>query len=44
MIYAEGSNRSTVTIDTPTDLQEKFVLNDNEITTLGNWALEIEDH
>ena len=44
MIYAEGSSRSTMTIDTPDDLQEKFVLNDDEITTLGNWALGIEEY
>jgi len=35
---------STYNKVTPYELQEKFVLNDNEIQTLGHWALVIEEH
>lgn len=45
MIYAtDGSNNSTVNIDTPLAKQNSFVLTDAEITQLGKWALEIEEH
>ncbi len=46
MVYAkeDDSSGSTINVDTPLDLKEKFVLSDDEITTLGNWALAIEEH
>ncbi len=31
-------------VDTPEDKQKKLVLNDDELTTLGKWCLEIEEH
>ncbi|RIJ41898.1 phosphoenolpyruvate synthase [Pontibacter oryzae] len=39
-----GENLNTTNISTPKDKQEQWVLNDNEITTLAAWALQIEEH
>ena len=45
MVYAENNREATtVNINTPEDLKENFVLNDDEVTRLANWALLIEDH
>ena len=33
-----------INIDTPKEKQELFVLTDEEITKLANWALIIENH
>lgn len=46
MIYAEKSDiyNSTVNLETPENLRDSFVLSDEEITVLGNWALQIEEH
>jgi len=45
MIYAADNQESTtINIDTPEELTEKFVLTDDEVTTLANWAMIIEDH
>jgi len=45
MIYAgEAEKANTLNIDTPQNKQEQYVLSDDEITTLGNWALLIEKH
>ncbi|MEH6620623.1 phosphoenolpyruvate synthase [Maribacter arcticus] len=45
MIYAaEAEKATTLNIDTHQDKQEQYVLSDEEITTLGNWALLIEQH
>lgn len=45
MIYAaEAEKATTLNIDTHQDKQEQYVLSDEEITTLGNWALLIEKH
>jgi pyruvate,water dikinase len=45
MIYAEqGSASSILNIDTPPEKKEQFVLTNDEITTLANWALLIEQH
>lgn len=46
MVYAgQGETKfSTVNLDTPDDLRDKFVLSDEEITKLGNWALAIEEY
>ncbi len=42
MIY--GKDNDTINIKTSKEKQEEFVLSDEEITTLGNWALIIEEH
>ncbi|HZX59727.1 MAG TPA: PEP/pyruvate-binding domain-containing protein, partial [Mucilaginibacter sp.] len=46
MVYAaEGDEvNTTVNKDTPWELREKFVLEDQEVEKLANWALIIEDH
>jgi pyruvate,water dikinase len=43
MIYDVGDN-PVVNIATPKDRQEQFVLSDEEITRIANWALIIEEH
>lgn len=44
MIYGEGETNTIINIDTPKEKQEQFVLTDEEITKLANWALIIEEH
>ncbi len=45
MIYAEShGHASTTNIDTEISKQNKFVLPDEEILTLAQWALAIEQH
>jgi pyruvate, water dikinase len=45
MIYAAEGDKQTVTnVDTPDEKRRQFVLTDEEITTLGKWALAIEAH
>lgn len=46
MIYAAGNDAtsSIINTDTPESQRKKFVLTDNEITTLAKWALLIEEH
>lgn len=44
MIYAVGGTKSTKNIDTPAWQRRQYVLNDEEILTLGRWAKTIEDH
>ena len=44
MIYSTDENNPIINIPTPKEKQEKFVLNDEEITRIANWALIIEDH
>ena len=39
---AEGLN--VINLDTPIAKQEQFVLSDNEIEKLGDWAVQIEKH
>ena len=43
MIYGDG-NIPVININTPKDKQESFVLSDNEITKIANWAVLIEQH
>lgn len=42
MIYAESGG--IVNIDTPADKQQEFVLSNEEIQTLGEWSVKIENH
>ena len=45
MVYSESNGHSaTVNIETPVAKQDEFVLSDEEITKLANWAVEIEEH
>ncbi|RTE55226.1 phosphoenolpyruvate synthase [Arenibacter aquaticus] len=45
MVYALAEEEaSTINTDTPFSKQEQYVLSDEEINTLGNWALLIEEH
>ena len=44
MIYDIGENESIINSDTPKEKQELFVLSDEEIMRLANWALIIENH
>ena len=46
LVYAEDHTAlgTTLNLDTPLELQEKYVLTDEEVTVLGNWAMEIENH
>lgn len=46
MVYTHDAKQSsgTVNIETPWQQRGKYVLNEEEITMLGNWALLIEEH
>jgi pyruvate,water dikinase len=44
MIYGDDENNSIINIATPKEKQEQFVLNDEEVTKIANWALIIENH
>jgi pyruvate,water dikinase len=44
MVYNFGENQSIINTDTPKEKQEVFVLNNEEILKLANWALIIENH
>ena len=46
MIYAadESADSPIINTDTPTEKQEQYVLNNDEILTLANWGLLIEEH
>ena len=45
MVYAASNGHSsTVNIETEASKQDQYVLSDEEVLTLGKWALEIEKH
>lgn len=44
MIYGNDEINPIVNTNTPKEKQEQFVLSDEEITRLANWALIIEEH
>jgi pyruvate,water dikinase len=46
MVYSESeySNSATVNIETPANKREQFVLTDEEVTRIAQWAQLIEDH
>jgi pyruvate,water dikinase len=44
MIYGDDENNPVYNIDTNTEKRNQFVLSDDEITLLANWALQIEAH
>lgn len=44
MIYSDNKKGSTINTDTPLAKRNQYVLNDDEITRLANWALMIEQY
>ncbi len=44
MVYAEDGGQATKNIDTPEEDRKKFVISDDEILKLAEWACIIEDH
>jgi len=44
MIYGNDEKNPVINIATPKKKQEQFVLSDEEVTTIANWALIIEKH
>ncbi len=45
MVYGGEEDTTTViNINTPVEKQERYVLSDEEVITLGKWALLIEEH
>ncbi len=44
MIYDTSGNKLTRNIPVPKEMQERFVLEENEILLLAKWAIIIEDH
>ncbi len=45
MIYDNDTeDTTTLNVDTPSDLRELFVLTDDEVTRLAQWAVLIEEH
>jgi pyruvate, water dikinase len=44
MIYGFDENESIINTDTPKEKQELFVLSNEEIIKLANWAIIIENH
>jgi len=44
MIYGNDENNPVINILTPKEMQEQFVLCDEEVTKIANWALIIENH
>ncbi|WP_026898249.1 phosphoenolpyruvate synthase [Daejeonella oryzae] len=44
MVYSEDENNPVINIDTPREKREQFVLTDEEVARLANWALIIEEH
>ncbi len=45
MVYAKSNiKESIINIETPKEKREEYVLHDDEIVKLANWALIIEDH
>jgi len=45
MVYAKSNiKESIINIETPKEKQEEYVLHDDEIVKLADWALIIEDH
>ena len=44
MIYGNDESNPVINITTPKEKQEQYVLTDEEITKIANWALIIEEH
>jgi len=44
MIYGRGAGKNTAWKQTPQALRDQYVLDEDEITLLGRWCLDIEKH
>lgn len=44
MIYGDNEKQPVINISTPKEKQEQFVLNEEEVTKLAQWAQLIEEH
>ncbi len=44
MTYGAEGEQEVINTDTPLEKREQFVLNDEEVSRLAGWAIEIEDH
>jgi pyruvate,water dikinase len=44
MIYGPDENNPVINMATPKEKQEQYVLNDEEVSRIANWAVVIEDH
>ncbi|PWT76790.1 MAG: phosphoenolpyruvate synthase [Bacteroidetes bacterium] len=44
MVYGKSAEEPVINIDTPLEKREQFVLNDEEIMKLSDWAMLIEEH
>lgn len=44
MVYAETGGKLTKNVPVPKGMQEKFVINDDEVLELAKWAVIIEKH
>ena len=44
MIYGNDENNPVINIVTPTEKRQQFVLSDEEVGRIANWALIIENH
>ncbi|MFI5151859.1 MAG: phosphoenolpyruvate synthase [Chitinophagales bacterium] len=44
MVYGESGDEAVVNVETPEHKREQYILKDDEITALANWALSIERH
>lgn len=44
MVYDVGGTKLTKNVEVPMPLREKYCITDDEILTLGKWAVQIEEH
>jgi pyruvate,water dikinase len=44
LVYEEGGTRQTRSVPVPPEDRERFVLADEDILTLGRWAVLVEEH
>ncbi len=44
IIYTDEGTHPIKKVDTPTEDRTKFCLTDNEVLTLAQWAMDVEDH
>lgn len=44
LVYSDASDKNTAWKQTPPALRDQYVLNDDEVLTLGRWCLAIDKH
>ncbi len=44
MIYSKAGPQKTINVPTTLKMRNRYVLNDEEVSQLAGWAVEIEDH